>query len=211
MNLKPAEIITPEVVSSESSINRWRETINEHLDNGIRNLLEAGCALIEAKAALGHGNFLSLFKPGKLRIDVRTAQLLMRVANNPTISNAKNFSHLPSSLTSLNALARLDERKLQIAIDQGKITPHLTIVEVNCLVKKYKENVKIKAAISAPEFVPTTPSEFENFDINDSLNRILRCLDVEFQNCPEEHLGQLLRGVVSHLESYSAITETYEK
>lgn len=207
MNSNPAIAVSPEVLVPERSVDFWIYRVNGHLTSGIQHLIEAGRALINAKSELGHGNFSSLFGPGKLRIDIRTAQLLMRVANNPALSNTNNSSFLPPALASLNVLASLDQAKLQAAIDAGKIAPHMTTLDARVLVKQAKPKVEKTSTGSMPNSGSSAPSDFEYFDTNHSLTRIKHCLDVEFQNCPDEKIDPLLRGVVSYLESFSA---TYE-
>ena len=130
MNTNPAiAVVSPEILEPERSVDFWLNRINGQLTSGIQHLIEAGRALIDAKAALGHGHFSSLFGPGKLRIDIRTAQQLMRVAKNKALSKANNYSYLPPALASLNVLASLDQAKLQTAIDAGKIAPHMTTLD----------------------------------------------------------------------------------
>jgi hypothetical protein len=125
---------TEMVVVTEDSADYWVSQINEHLTEGVESLVKAGHDLEAAKSKLPHGEFQSMFAPGRLRISQRTAELFMQVARHPALSNPNNYSLLPPTLNALTTLSRLPEAKLQMAIDEHKIAPHMTISEARALV-----------------------------------------------------------------------------
>jgi hypothetical protein len=126
--------VSEAVVVTEDSADYWVSQINEHLTEGVESLVKAGHDLEAAKSKLPHGEFQSMFAPGRLRISQRTAELFMQVARHPALSKPKNYSLLPPTLNALTTLSRLPEAKLQMAIDEHKIAPHMTISEARALV-----------------------------------------------------------------------------
>jgi hypothetical protein len=87
----------------------------------VEAIIKTGNKLIEAKAALDHGKWGKLFeegplfhtdereldKPKLLPFGQRTAERLMRIAENPFLSNPTHVSILPPSWGTLDALAGL--------------------------------------------------------------------------------------------------------
>jgi hypothetical protein len=85
-------------------------------------MAEAGQILIEAKAALPHGQFEKMIET-KLTISSRKAQMLMRIAEHPILSNPKCVLHLPASWGTLYDLTQLPVPALEAALAQHEITP----------------------------------------------------------------------------------------
>jgi hypothetical protein len=74
----------------------WANHISASLRQAVENIIETGQLLIEAKASLAHCDFLEMVKD-HLPFTSRTAQMLMKIARNPVLSNAKHVSLLPTS------------------------------------------------------------------------------------------------------------------
>jgi hypothetical protein len=127
--------------SSSQAIDFWVAKISKALGYSAGWLVQTGQQLIEAKKALGHGGWLQLFEPGRLRFSVRTAEMLMKIARHPSMRNSQNLSFLPSSSTTLYELARADERTIQQGIAEGSITPQMSLKEARALVRS-PEGVK---------------------------------------------------------------------
>jgi len=94
--------------------------------DSVRNILDVGRMLSEAKARLQHGEFLEMVER-QLPFGPRAAQMLMAVAQNPILSNAKYISHLPPSWATLYELSRVPDVTLQAAISDGRIRPDLAL------------------------------------------------------------------------------------
>jgi hypothetical protein len=124
------------VLLTDTTPEYWMVRINDGLSKTVGGFIQVGRDLIEAKAKLGHGGFNTMFGPGGLKINQRTAELLMRVARHPAISNPNNYSILPPTLNALNKLSDLPAEGLQKAIDDGKVTPSMTIREARELICK---------------------------------------------------------------------------
>ena len=88
------------------------------------DVLEIGRCLLQAKVELSHGEFTRMVR-GELPFGPRTAQRLMFIANNPTLSNPTHASLLPTSWTTLYELARLPEHVLIKALEDGTIRTDL--------------------------------------------------------------------------------------
>jgi hypothetical protein len=124
----------------DESPDYWVSRINNHVTHGVKALIEAGRDLLAAKSELDHGDFHSMFAPGRLRISQRTAELFMQVASHPALSKPKNYSLLPPTLNALTKLSHLPETTLQAAIDKGKVTPSMTISDARALVAQLDDD-----------------------------------------------------------------------
>lgn len=87
-------------------------------------IFEVGRLLIDAKAALPHGEFL-LMVENDLPFKGRTAQSLMAVARDERLLNAQHIAHLPTSWGSLYDLTTLDDDQFAEALDAGIIRPDM--------------------------------------------------------------------------------------
>src|ERR1700744_1553838 len=72
----PRSMVQPEMLA-ERSPEYWTSRINELANEICTAVIKAGQALNAAKEELGHGNFRKLFGAGRLRIDQRSAQMMM--------------------------------------------------------------------------------------------------------------------------------------
>jgi hypothetical protein len=121
------------------TLDQWADKINTAWRRSVPAIIETGQLLRQAKKALGHGNWSkmagddSLHMAGKLDFELRIAQMLMRVAENPVLSNAKNFSFLPPVYSTLHQLTALDPDKLQRMIEDGGVNPRLRGREAKAL------------------------------------------------------------------------------
>jgi Protein of unknown function (DUF3102) len=100
----------------------WTSRIAAAWQKGVEAILETGRLLIEAKAALKHGEFESMVQL-KLPFNPGTAQRLMAVARHPVISNAAHAPLLPPSWMTLYELTKLSPETLLPKIEDGSITP----------------------------------------------------------------------------------------
>lgn len=104
------------------SVTFFVERITAQWNKQVEAILETGQLLIQAKGELLHGKFEEMV--GKeLPFGRRTAQMLMVIAKNPVLSNAKYISHLPPSWGTLYDLAGLPESELIDLIERRAIRP----------------------------------------------------------------------------------------
>jgi hypothetical protein len=104
---------------------KWRRAIEDWIDIG-KMLLQAK-GKPGARGQLEHGDFLPwvarMQAEKKLPFGPRTAQELMRIANNSVLSNTSNWSHLPCCYRTLATLARAPEGELQEWIEKRCVDP----------------------------------------------------------------------------------------
>jgi hypothetical protein len=92
----------------------------------LSQFLELGRALLAAKKALEHGQFLGMIE-SDLSFGPRTAQTLMRVAGDKRLApNAKHASYLPKAVTVLSELTKLSDEEFRQGINAGTINPDMT-------------------------------------------------------------------------------------
>ena len=128
-------VLMPEVLAEDAAFG-YATRINAHLTHSVEACVKAGRELLAAKAQLPHGGFQGLFKPGVLRIDQRTAEMLMKIAEHAVLSNSNNYAILPAALNTLYQLSHLPDRSLRKAIENGRVTSTISIKEAKALVPK---------------------------------------------------------------------------
>ena len=169
----------------------WALRINSRVGEGIEAFIKAGLDLRQAKKELGHGGFGALFTLGLLRIDQRSAQMLMRIADHSVLANPINYSLLPHSLHSLDKLAGVESTLVEKALHTKKITPQMTIADTQKFVKSLCEptgDIDPSAASSKNEKKPTSsappamPSDFQRqrFDEAAFKSKVITFLKEEY-------------------------------
>ena len=96
--------------------------------------MEVGKLLIQAKAALEHGEFLKMFK-GDVPFREDTAQRLMGIAGNRVLSNTAYTRYLPPSWYTLSILTQLPEREFLKQLKAGTIHPELEQKKARALIR----------------------------------------------------------------------------
>jgi hypothetical protein len=103
----------------------WAQKICAQWRKGAEAFIEAGRLLIASKADLkssGGGSWEAMMKE-RLPFSPRIAQMLMKIADHPVISDPKHVSLLPPSWGTLYQIARLPAPVVEKAIADGRITP----------------------------------------------------------------------------------------
>jgi hypothetical protein len=117
--------------------NQWASRINAEWRKSVVAIIETGRLLIEAKDALGRGEWGNLFSSrgfdGLVPFTIRTAQMLMVIAEHPILTNAKFISHLPPSWGTLYELACMPDDELLSELEHGGIHPAMTRKDVKNL------------------------------------------------------------------------------
>ena len=122
-----------------------------------------GKLLIEAKEKLEHGLFTTMIK-SKLPFGPRTAEMLMRIAENPILSNPKYSSDLPPMWFSLYRLSQMTEQDLEFLLDRASIRADMTCKQVEELVEEFgvlKFNQVGQAIATLMKFVDNYPEPEE--------------------------------------------------
>ena len=111
---------------------QWAEEARGFQRKTVEGLIGLGKTLIEAKRDLDHGEFSDLLRDD-LKMDVRFAQRVMRLARDPRFSKASNLTHLPTALSALGALADLPENVFERGLAIGVINPGTTAAQARTL------------------------------------------------------------------------------
>lgn len=115
-----ALVVGDEVVAADD----WASRIGGAWQKSIDAIFETGRLLNAAKAALPHGSFTAMIA-SELPFGERAAQMLMKVAADERLTNAKHASVLPHSWMTLYELTKLDTPTLERRIAEGTIRPDM--------------------------------------------------------------------------------------
>jgi hypothetical protein len=102
----------------------WAARISACWRASVEAILEVGRLLIAAKEALPHGTFGDMVD-SDLPFGQRTAQMLIAIAADQRLSNAKHAALLPPSWMTLYELTRLDDEELERRFADGSIHPDM--------------------------------------------------------------------------------------
>lgn len=158
--------------------DQWATKINEAVGDGVAWFLDAGRQLIEAKAALEHGRWMAMFAAGRIKIGLRSAEVLMRVAEHRAISDSRHLAKLPPSLTTLDVLAGGTVEVIEAGIQAGEIGPATTAREARKFIRTHSPR-------------PAHGTRATKFNAAKRLERVDAVLWQELDKWPDEALGQL--------------------
>lgn len=117
--------MNPIVPSTSQWAGRIRKAWNLMLKRALPDILEVGRKLVEAKAALGRGEWCRMFDERLLPMGQRSAHMFITIYQNKVLSNRNHGSTLPVSWRTLYELAKVPEDRLLQAINDGDITPEM--------------------------------------------------------------------------------------
>jgi N6-adenosine-specific RNA methylase IME4 len=112
----------------------WAGRIRASMRETFTGVLETGKILIQAQAALPHGQWLPMLKKAGLR--PRTAQVWMAVVRNPRFANASPDSLLPPCVTTLNWISRLPEDVYQRLLADGTINSTVSRTTIAGIIRR---------------------------------------------------------------------------
>jgi hypothetical protein len=111
---------------------QWAAEIRAAHRQSVEAILKIGRLLIAAKRALPHGGFQEMIEHD-LSFGPRTAQMLMAIAADRRLTNAKCISRLPPHWGTLAELHQLSDPAFEKAMAAGKISPEMTRDEASHL------------------------------------------------------------------------------
>jgi hypothetical protein len=124
----------PEIEKFSPEAEKWVSVINTSWQKGVETILETGRALAKAQAELQRGEWTALFKQKRFSFGMRTAQMLMEIAEHEIISNAKFVSRLPPSWGTLHEIiTEIPTEALEGLLADGTINPEITRHEVGAI------------------------------------------------------------------------------
>ena len=107
----------------------WARRIGGAWQKSIDAIFETGRLIVDAKAALPHGEFEDLVE-AKLPFSGSTARRLMMIAKDDKLANRAHAHVLPSSWATLYELTKLDTETFERRIKEGTIRPDMQRREV---------------------------------------------------------------------------------
>lgn len=174
----------------------WIERLNNRLGQGIAWIIAVGQDLIAAKNRLLHGEFENMFEQRQVKLDLRTAQMLMRIAANRTIAKTNHHSLLPGTVTALYQLSGVEAPQLSRAIKRGDVWPSMTAAEAKTLVRE------LKGAEPKPAPAPDVTPAPVIYDLDSVFKRLTDLLDDELALCPDEATRQaLVAKLMAHVQA----------
>ncbi len=123
LNLKQPAI---PVTSSVAELEAWAERINDAYKLATEAIFEAGDLLLQAKADVGHGNWLPILD--KLDFSRKWAERLMKVAKTPHLAKAPR-GRLPAGVRVLEELSRLGAEDFEAGVESGEIHSEMTVAD----------------------------------------------------------------------------------
>jgi len=131
--------------------NAWQKSID--------SIFECGDLLIEAKGKLKHGEFQKMIEE-LLPFKPRTAEMLMKIAADTRLTNAKHASLLPSSWYTLYRLTTLSDEHFEAALADGTIHPEMTRADIPERVHVTRIETPRRESTVSVEYVdaPATPT-----------------------------------------------------
>lgn len=112
----------------------WAERIRDSYGLVVKNVLETGQLLIEAKAALDHGTFEAMISTD-LPFSASTARRFMIIGKCDRFQDRAHAHELPSSWATLYELTKLDDETYSQYLADGTISPDLERATVTQKIK----------------------------------------------------------------------------
>ncbi|MBZ5500466.1 MAG: DUF3102 domain-containing protein [Acidobacteriia bacterium] len=137
---------------------QWAEQIRGCLSQTVGAVIESGRKLAEAKDILEHGEWLGMFRQKLLPINERHAQMLVKIAAHPVLSNPNHWYVFPNSWRTLYELTRVPNCILEEEIKAGRVHPEMTrgdALRLAVVVTKHRQLLAVaegNAATAAKKF-----------------------------------------------------------
>ena len=179
--------VPPPAPPPDPEVDKWVAEINDAVGGTAAFILHAGELLIRAKAELPHGQWTAMFESGRIRISMRQATMLMRVAEHRVLSNRHHLADLPNRLTVLDELAGGSAEVIEAGIKAGAIGPELTAKEAKSFLRA--QSPKLITRRRAPKF-----------DAAKRLKHVDTVLWTESEKWPDEALGQFVEKLATFAE-----------
>jgi len=118
------------VISSTAELAAWRTRIETAWQRSVESVIEVGRLVKQAKDQLGVS--YSLLET-ELPFSSTVAAFLIKISENPVLSNPAYHSRLPNGYNTLYYLASVDEKQLIEQIENGEVTPNFTLASAKSL------------------------------------------------------------------------------
>lgn len=134
-----------QLVASKREINDWKNRIELAWQKSVASVIEVGNLVKAAKDKLGI-SFAML--EVELPFSSSVAAYLVKIAENPVLSNPRYFNKLPNGYNTLYYLSSVEDKLLQSKIENGEITPDFSLAHAKSLrdlAPKNKNSNKVKS------------------------------------------------------------------
>lgn len=118
------------VISGHNELSEWRARIESAWQKSVQSVIEVGNLVKQAKEQLGVSYTLL---ETELPFSSTVAAFLIKIAENPVLSNPAYHARLPNGYNTLYYLASVDEKQLVQQIENGEITPNFTLASAKSL------------------------------------------------------------------------------
>lgn len=108
----------------------WAIRIAARWRMGVESIIATGRLIIEAKAALPHGQFGTMIRE-QLPFGERQAQMLMVIGAHPRMSNPQYVSLLPPTLGTIYDATRLSDDEWEMGVESGIIRPDMERADID--------------------------------------------------------------------------------
>ena len=119
------------VTLNRKTVEQFSVEIVAAWQNAVSSIIKVGKLLSEAKSQLSDGELTKLYK--KLPFSGRTAQRLMRIAENSFLADPTHVSHLPPHWGTLYELSRIPADQLDLMHKYGMLNSELERKDVQAL------------------------------------------------------------------------------
>jgi len=165
---------------TQKSVSAWTETIHNRWAKGLDAVFDTGQAMLDAKAALPHGDFEDMIRR-RLPFGVGTARKLMTIAAKTFLANRSIRHVLPTAWTTVYELCHFDDAELERWLAQGRIKPTLTALDLIVARKSRRERPNKHATptvtLSEPEARPPIEPHLWAEKMIDTLQVMVRQFD----------------------------------
>jgi len=136
---------------SLSARQTWAQSIRAKYARSVEAVIEVGREIIDAKAALPHGEFEAMVCRD-LPFKERAARMYMAVARNKRLLDLEVRPILPTALTTLHAIAQLDQDVFDAMLADGVISAEKTHQDIALASDLY--TVRLRGEREKPELQP---------------------------------------------------------
>ena len=112
------------LIRKQSDLTEWQSRIASAWQKSVASVIEVGTLIRQAKKELGISYHLL---EAELPFSSTVAAFLVKIAENPVLSNPSYHARLPNSYNTLYHLTSVDPKTLAKQIEAGEITPNYSL------------------------------------------------------------------------------------
>jgi hypothetical protein len=155
---------------------QWAAAICAAHKRLVANFFQIGETLVAANEALPHGTFLKMIE-ADLPFTARTAQMLMKIARDKRIANAKRASLLPLAWGTVYELTKLTNEAFEQALRSGAINPQMTrdaARSVRFQVEYGERSIAVPYYVGAPRSEPIVAAPVYRTQVDEEEEPLMR-------------------------------------